>query len=1117
MKDLDSIYCDARELAPEARPAFLRQACAGDEALRVRLLQMLSVAEEAEAFLTDFPDEWDSGRLSSLSKPGQAEAPDELVGRKIDRYLILERIGEGGCGVVYAAEQAEPVRRRVALKVIKPGMDTKAIIARFEAERQALAMMDSSNIARIHDAGTTDAGRPFFAMELVRGPKITDYCDDNRLNTQERVELFIKVCNAIQHAHQKGVIHRDIKPSNILVTLLDGAPVPKVIDFGIAKATDGRLTDATLYTHFHQFIGTPAYMSPEQSGISGQDIDTRSDIYSLGVLLYELLVGCTPFDTKELVADGLDAMRQTIRDREPVRPSTKLSALKHDELTAMAGRRGSEPPKLIHTVKGDLDWIVMKCLEKDRTRRYDTVNGLAADLKRHLDNEPVIARPPSRLYEFQKTVRRHKFGFAATTGILFALAVGMFVSTWQAFEATRARRAEAGQRQVAESARAHAEAQQKNAEAEWRRAEEQLTRAEWLLYATKLRGAQSEFDAAQGGLALRHLEECPPALRGWEHRHLWSRFKSQLTLAGHRSEVSGAAFSPDGQRIVTSSGDRTAKIWDAASGREVLTLKGHANMVSCVAFSPDGTRLVTGSWDKTEKIWDATTGGELLALAGHTSSVSGVAFSPDGTRIVTVSDDGLGLVWDAATGRNILTLASEDKYLRRVAFSPDGHRIVAGQLGHKAWVWDARTGRELLVLKHRDVVQEVAFSPDGKHIVVGSSDNAVTFWNGETGDEVRTLNAHTGPVRSLAFSPNGHRLVTGGADRTVKVWDLKSGKMLFTLIGHDDYVSSVGFSPDGRRIITGSGDRTAKVWDAEKGQEIPTLNGHLNTVYRLAFSPDSKRIASASQDKAARIWDAGSGREILRMKGHAGKVYGVAFSPNGEHVATAGEDGTVRVWDAATGLEIAVFEQDGTASSVAYSPDGMRIVTGSHDGTTRIRDGGTGSERFVIHAHKTKITSVSFSPDGKSLATASWDMTARIWDASTGAELHSFSGHSGYVLSVAFSPDGERVVTASQDGTARVCDTRTGREVLVLKGHTSGLRDAVFSPDGRRIVTGGDDKSVKVWDAGTGMELLTLSPGREEVFSVAFSPDGHRVAAGVAGVDAIVKIWSSAPTHSETR
>jgi serine/threonine protein kinase/Tfp pilus assembly protein PilF len=404
---------------------------------------------------TPLPEEVPDGACPICALRAALESPDDLSkvavtekpGDHIGRYKLLEKIGEGGYGTVYMAEQAEPIRRRVALKVIKLGMDTRQVVARFEAERQALALMDHPNIAKVLDAGATDTGRPFFVMELVKGVRITDYCDRNSLSTDGRLGLFMQVCHAIQHAHQKGIIHRDLKPSNILVTELDGLPVPKVIDFGIAKATGQHvLTDKTLFTAFHQFIGTPAYMSPEQAGMSGADVDTRSDIYALGVLLYELLTSHLPFEKAELLQAGFDEMRRLIREKEPLKPSTRLSALSAEALTTVANHQHTEPPKLLHLVRGDLDWIAMKCLEKDRARRYQTASELAMDTQRHLDNDVVLARPPDWRYRLWRLIRRNRLAFGAAAGVVLALALGAAVSTWQAVRATRAER---GQTEVA--------------------------------------------------------------------------------------------------------------------------------------------------------------------------------------------------------------------------------------------------------------------------------------------------------------------------------------------------------------------------------------------------------------------------------------------------------------------------------------------------------------------------------------------------------------------------------------------------------------------------------------------------------------------------------------------
>jgi serine/threonine protein kinase len=431
----EELFDAARNLDdPAQREEFLKRACDGDPDLRERVQTLLSVHNHAEELFTEcisaLRTSADSPASTAAARGLERGFEEEQPGAQIGSYKILQKIGEGGCGAVYMAEQEKPMRRLVALKVIKLGMDTRSVIARFDAERQALAMMDHPNIAKALDAGATHSGRPYFVMELVRGTRITDYCDQNQMDTPHRLGLFIQICHAIQHAHQKGIIHRDIKPSNIIVTLHDGLPVPKVIDFGIAKATEVPLTDKTLVTIQNQFIGTPAYMSPEQAGTGGRDIDTRSDIYSLGVLLYELLTGKTPFDPKTLLESGVDEMRRTLQEKEPPRPSTLLTVLAGNDLSATALKRHAEAPRLIALIRGDLDWIVMKALEKERARRYETANGLAMDIQRYLSNEPVMARPPSRIYRLQKLIRRNKVVFIAAAAVSAALIAGLGASTW---------------------------------------------------------------------------------------------------------------------------------------------------------------------------------------------------------------------------------------------------------------------------------------------------------------------------------------------------------------------------------------------------------------------------------------------------------------------------------------------------------------------------------------------------------------------------------------------------------------------------------------------------------------------------------------------------------------
>jgi hypothetical protein len=506
---------------PGERESFLKTASAGDTGLRLRVTKMLAEKDQSERFFSECVSSFaiaaaDAAELPELENKNPIAG--EMAGTRVGRYRLLRQLGEGGCGVVYLAEQEEPIRRRVAFKLIKLGMDTKSVIARFDAERQALAMMDHPNIAKVLDGGATESGRPYFVLELVQGVKITTYCDEEKLAAPQRLKLFIQVCQAIQHAHQKGVIHRDIKPSNILVTTHDGVAVPKVIDFGIAKAIEGRIMDDTNFTADGQVVGTPAYMSPEQAEMSGLDVDTRSDIYSLGVLLYELLTGRTPFDQKELVQSGLDEMRRTLREKEPQRPSTMLTSLTNTDLAVAARHRQLEPPKLIKSLKGDLDWIVMKALEKERQRRYETANALAMDVLRYLNNEPVIARPPSQLYRLQKLIQRNKVICACGLVVALTLIAGLEVSTSFFFEERQAR-------MEAEQAQANEMVLQRKA-----KARETITESGVLLS----HGATAEADALVNGISVDLLSPSREASDVFRRLGLWNLYQRNWKQAANR-------------------------------------------------------------------------------------------------------------------------------------------------------------------------------------------------------------------------------------------------------------------------------------------------------------------------------------------------------------------------------------------------------------------------------------------------------------------------------------------------------------------------------------------------------------------------------------------------------
>ncbi len=568
--DPEWIFGAALPLSPGERTAFLEKACRGDAAMLAEVRALLTASESAGEFMHE------------VNFPGRPQPHAEAPGERIGRYKLLQEIGEGGFGTVWMAEQLEPVSRRVALKIIKLGMDTREVIARFESERQALAMMEHPNIARVFDAGATPIGRPYFVMELVRGIPITEYCDEAGLGTRERLALFGDVCAAINHAHQKGVIHRDIKPSNVMITLHGEQPVVKVIDFGIAKATEGKLTERTLFTRFEQFIGTPVYMSPEQASWSGLDIDTRSDIYSLGILLYELLTGKPPFDAQTMAAAGPEEVRRMIREVEPARPSTRLRTTTEEERIRLARGRQIAPSKVSHLVEPDLDWIVMKAIDKDRARRYATANEFAQDIRRFLLDEPVHARPPTAAYQLRKFARRHKAAFRVAAGIAAILVVATLVSTGEAFRALE---------------------QKRQAEKQRARADRETERAQQDLYYSQMHLAQQSWREHRGLKQMRALlarwRPAPgaPDRRGWEWSYLRALPQQNVrtfTPAGAEQGSATVAWHIASGRLAEGAANGVIRIWDVARATSILAVRAPApELTYCgrrwVAWHPDGS------------------------------------------------------------------------------------------------------------------------------------------------------------------------------------------------------------------------------------------------------------------------------------------------------------------------------------------------------------------------------------------------------------------------------------------------------------------------------------------------------------------------------------------------
>jgi len=1136
---LRKIFLEALEIADaQQRADYLSQACGTDSALRREVEELLSAQSKAGQFL---PDRGATGAswLALLNALGSNIPPalqTENAGNRVGRYKLLEKLGEGGCGVVYLAEQEEPVRRKVALKVIKLGMDTKQVIARFEAERQALALMDHPNIAKVLDAGATETGRPYFVMELVKGIRITDYCNQHHLPTAERLGLFTQICQAIQHAHQKGIIHRDIKPSNILVTLHDGVPVPKVIDFGIAKATEQALTEKTVFTALGQFMGTPAYMSPEQAQLSGLDIDTRSDIYALGVLLYELLTGRTPFDAKELLQAGLDEMRRRIREEEPMRPSTRLSTMSDADLTKVAQQRRSESAKLARFIRGDLDWIVMKCLEKDRSRRYETANGLARDIERHLDNEPVVAGPPSNLYRFQKLLRRNRSAFAAAAIAVVVLLTGVGAITWQAVRATRAEREQSRLRERAQTAQANEARQRSRAEDAASQEAEQRAVAQALaeknrinLYAARIKLAEQTFRDGDVPRVMELLDSLRPQegqedLRSFDWYYLWQMCHSERLACPNAGRVLSTTFSPDGRMLAFAGDKGTVRLCDAATGTERAQLTGHTGRVGSVAFCPDGKRIASAGADATIRFWDVNTGKELQKFQIGTNPIAVLTFSADGTLLAAgegeVSGDsgnpaityfphgsaGGIAIWNTTNFQLQRMFQGDTNGILGLAFSPDGRKIAfsGGRGQFSVQLYDVAENRQLATQTNfQGHVMGLTFTSDGRELIAGDwypwhDSGRILALDALTLEQKRIIAPDAGPVLCIALSPDGKKIASGGVDRVARLWDYASGDEIATFHGHGRPIVSLAFTPDARGLATAGWDNMVRVWNLETSPARQRIETPQN--FSVAFFPNGKLLASAGN--GAEVREVVSGRLIRSMTEFTTQGDGhIAFSPDGSRLAAAEIDGTLHVWDtqtwkhcvASNNPAILVFSGfPFPGDMLAFSADGRRMV----EGFGRLIPFWNASDVALtgIITNATVPTALAFTPDEKKLLVGS-DRWISLVDLATKKSSVSFSAS---CRRVAVSTDGRWAASSplSAPNNITLRDLPDLRIRARLDGHTDVVYSLAFSHDGRLLASGSWDGTVRIWHLASGQELLSIPSMGGVVWSVAFAPDDRTLAFG---------------------
>ena len=1066
---LGEIFNASLEIPPEQRTSYLDQACGSDQALRERVDALLKVESFRGGFMEDPTLDRDS------------ELTTSLVGTSIGPYKVLEHIGEGGCGEVYLAEQRRPVIRKVALKVIKPGMDTKQVIARFESERQALAIMEHPNIARVIEAGSTAQGRPYFIMELVQGVPITHFCAESKFTTKERLQLFIQVCSAVQHAHQKGIIHRDLKPNNVLVTVSDDKPLPKIIDFGIAKATGYQLTDQTQFTQFRQVIGTPAYMSPEQAQLSHRDVDTRSDIYSLGVLLYELLTGTTPFDSETLQTRGQEAMLQIIREQEPTKPSTRFTETrKRGALIPSAGVPDSSIP-------AELDWVVLKALRKNRQHRYDTANAFAADLKRYLSHKPVTAVPPSRFYILQKWIHRHRAAAFAGTTIALAIATGMILVllTYQ-----RERKARA-----------------------------QSNRA---LFASEMKVAQNALEVGNHALARQILEqqipiEGEPDHRGWWWRYLCGRLHPPQVSAHRFHGLDAVAVSPSGK--VAASGYRGGvRPLELLSGDTLKaeSLLGHlVHDARSMWFTDNGNLLIIEQGNLVTSItvrtkqeqWWQRPGAYPLRLTRNQQFLVGMFHDENSLQPrMTVTSFRRDEQAPIAESSNTYLLPSLEGMLRKFRLSPDSQWVsVCTEDGVR--LLSIPRLEEQQALPKEGSIAAVAWSPDSRVLAVAYQyPYVVDLWEVALGERMYRLEGSwASSCFDLGFSPCGTMLALSDDNGRLHLWDLDTRK-------HRELRGSIegrefAFFPDGKTLVAGDLGKLA-LWAVPEPPPTDLQRDAQSQLLRnLAYSSDGSLLAVSGADSVVRIYDPANGRRVKELGEPrttrtvvAKQDFKLGFSQDGRRLFVANDDHTVTLYDPFSGAVIEHFTHPGSyLEDISLSPDGQWLGTAGN-ARMLIRDVATQKEALqtvfgpyrrdnLTDWHSADL--LQFSPNKQqalvALGRSSWVNLLRTetWTPLAKASIRS-------IHSLSFSRDGTLLACAQSDQV-------TVREVPSLKvvDTIEGPRDAPnvsFSSDGSTLAIPQHSGRVQIYNRNVDAEVGQIVDAGEWIVAARFSPADDQLA-----------------------